>query len=196
MELNPKHKNLRLLHDSWHVIAAILIQKLGQNPVVITVADIAQIDGNSITVQETDEGVALRLVTDAEAQRLVAEEDAKVEEQQRRLQSELPRHPDDRGGQHLTTDPNDPELKVVRQDGQQAKYLVLSEEERAKGFKRPVRCSYFHLPCGTTTTMGRALAETWARDPAFYGATFCVRCGDHYPVKEFVWEGTQQQLGT
>ena len=31
--------------------------------------------------------------------------------------------------------------------------LTLSEEERAKGFVRPVRRTYKHLTCGTTTTM-------------------------------------------
>lgn len=44
--------------------------------------------------------------------------------------------------------------------------------------------------CGTVTTMGRALAETYARDPQFYGATMCVGCGTHLRVGadgEFVW---------
>src|SRR5690349_7345207 len=30
--------------------------------------------------------------------------------------------------------------------------------------------------CGTPTTMGRALSETYARDPKFYGSTYCVHC--------------------
>lgn len=42
--------------------------------------------------------------------------------------------------------------------------------------------------CGTTTTMGRKLAETYARDPNFYGATFCVTCNRHLPLSEFTWE--------
>lgn len=122
-------------------------------------------------------------------------------------------------------------------------YLVLSDEERAKGFVRPVRRTYVHvgspgpqfpifdltaeqrelvgdsfakwepypeseLPktgkfwtekqldevgkgCGTSTTMGKELAETYARDPKFYGATFCVHCSMHRPVGadgEFVWD--------
>jgi len=33
--------------------------------------------------------------------------------------------------------------------------------------------------------MGMALAETYARDPKFYGSTFCTRCGTHFPVGEF-----------
>ena len=45
--------------------------------------------------------------------------------------------------------------------------------------------------CGTVTTMGNALAETYARDPKFYGGTFCCGCGKHFPVEEFVWlDGT------
>lgn len=154
----------------------------------------------------------------------------------------------------LTTDPTDPRLghgvdeKPVAQN---AVYLVLSEEERAKGFVRPVRCSYVHVGpagpqhplrdltpgerlrygddwakfedypqpegsehavlgrgwtqaqldavgkgCGTVTTMGRALAETYARDPSFYGATYCCGCSRHLRVDEFVWDGTDQRVGS
>lgn len=136
--------------------------------------------------------------------------------------------------------------------GQHADYLILTPEERAKGFVRPVRRSYKHvgLPapksplrdltedehkrydqfgyvkyeeyhedlhpevgrfwtqpeldkinkgCGIVTTMGSALAETYARDPKFYGATFCTGCQVHLPVGEtgeFVWEGTDIRVGT
>jgi hypothetical protein len=133
--------------------------------------------------------------------------------------------------------------------GQQKGYVVLSEEERAKGFVRPVRRSYVHVGnqpkgplvdldpdeqerykdfgyvkfemytvgesacrgrywtqkqldsrgCGQTTTMGQALAETYARDPGFYGGTFCCGCGTHFPVGkdgEFVWSGTAEKVGT
>ena len=66
-------------------------------------------------------------------------------------------------------------------------YLVLSEGERAKGYVRPVHRSYRHLKCGNITTMGQALAETYARDPRFYTDTFCVACSMHRPVGEFVW---------
>ena len=93
----------------------------------------------------------------------------------------------------ITTDPSDPRLghgideKPVQQN---EVYIVLSEEERAKGFVRPVRDCYKHVSCGTTTTMGRALAETYARNPRFYGATYCCACQMHRPVGEngeFVW---------
>lgn len=126
-------------------------------------------------------------------------------------------------------------------------YLVLSEEERAKGFVRPYRDSYVHVGapstkyplldltdeqkerypeyakyekypesespktgkfwtqeqldkvgkgCGTLTTMNRAIAETWARSPHFYGSTYCVGCQKHLPVTEFVWDGTNERLGS
>lgn len=74
--------------------------------------------------------------------------------------------------------------------GQHESYWVLPEEERAKGFIRPVRKSYKHLKCGTTTTMGRSLAETFARDFTYYSATFCCDCKAHFSVGEvgeFVW---------
>lgn len=83
--------------------------------------------------------------------------------------------------------------------GMQKGYVVLSKEERAKGFVRPVRRSYIHNKCGALTIMGLALAETYARDPKFYGATFCVGCKDHFPVGadgEFTWDGSTEKVGT
>lgn len=155
----------------------------------------------------------------------------------------------------LTTDPNDPTLGHGSDDTpvpQNATYLVLSEEERAKGFVRPVRSSYRHVGtsgprfplrdltdeekkrfgyvpgqkyeeypeserpllgslwtqqrlerankgCGSVTTMGTALAETYARDPHFYGSTYCVHCCMHRPVGaqgEFVWVPDGSRVGT
>jgi len=142
--------------------------------------------------------------------------------------------------------------ETIGPGGQQAGYVVLSAEERAKGFVRPVRRSYRHVGiagplyelrdltdeetaryadvgyvkfeiypeelaprtgrfwtqaeidsigkgCGTVTSMGPALAETYARDPGFYGGTFCCVCGKHLPVGaagEFVWDGTTERVGT
>jgi hypothetical protein len=83
--------------------------------------------------------------------------------------------------------------------GMQKGYVVLSEDERAKGFVRPLRAKYLHLACGGTTWMGDALAETYARDPFFYSGTFCATCRKHFPVGEdgqFVWEGTREKVGT
>lgn len=80
----------------------------------------------------------------------------------------------------LTTDPNEPCLKDIKPDGQQCCYLVLSEEERAKGFVVPLHREYTHLKCGAVTHMGLALCETYARNPKFYGGTFCCTCGQHF----------------
>lgn len=136
--------------------------------------------------------------------------------------------------------------------GQHADYMVLTAEERAKGFVRSVRRAYLHVGiagprfplrdltdderretaqevyakfevypesespvsgkywtqaqldavgkgCQTITTMGTALAETYARDPRFYGATMCCHCNRHLPVGaagEFVWDGTNERVGT
>lgn len=96
-------------------------------------------------------------------------------------------------GNHHTTDRSDPALTHGVDDapvGQAQKYLVLSEDERARGFVRPVRTSYQHLTCGAITTMGLAIAETYAANPGFYGATYCCACRMHKPVGEngeFVW---------
>jgi hypothetical protein len=92
-------------------------------------------------------------------------------------------------GEHLESKPN----------GQQKDYVVLTAAERAKGFVEPVRRSYVHAKCGTMTTMGQELAETYARCPDFYSGTFCCGCGAHFHVGEsgeFVWAGTDQKVGT
>lgn len=75
----------------------------------------------------------------------------------------------------------------LRADGMQENYVVLCDAERAKGFVRPVRREYKHIICGSVTTMGRALAETYARDPGFYSGTFCCNCHDHFPLDQFCW---------
>lgn len=98
-----------------------------------------------------------------------------------------------------TDDPNDPGLKKVDETGMQETYLVLSDEERDKGFVRPLRASYLHLVCGKVTTMGLAIAETYARDPSFYGGTYCATCKAHYPVGEngeFIWSDGGGKVGT
>jgi hypothetical protein len=147
-----------------------------------------------------------------------------------------------------TTDPNDPRLDrhVETVPGPQNEvYLVLSEEERAKGFVRPLRRAYKHVGdrpeypllaltldqaertvgegyvgyekypeseypamgrywkqdqlesgCGTVTTMGLPLCETYARDPKFYGSTYCATCRTHRPVAEFRWVEDGVVVGT
>lgn len=119
----------------------------------------------------------------------------------------------------LTTDPNDPRLGrgVDKEKTEQhSAYLVLSDEEKAKGFVRPVRTGYVHLTtedglptsnavllssvklkgCGTLTTMSQSIAETYARDPKFYGATYCVGCQKHLDVSEFTWDGCEELVGS
>ena len=89
----------------------------------------------------------------------------------------------------LTTDPHEGCLHEIGQDGQQKCYLILPDGER-KDLARAVRISYKHQVCGAITTMNRAIAETYAADPAFYDATYCAVCRAHFPVGEngeFTW---------
>lgn len=109
--------------------------------------------------------------------------------------------PVDRSCQVLTSGdavPEDRSHAKLRSDGQQEGYVVLCESERAKGYVRPYRNAYKHLKCGKITTMGRALAETYARDPGFYSGTFCCNCAAHFPVGEngeFVWYEMDGSIG-
>lgn len=118
----------------------------------------------------------------------------------------------------ITDDRQDPRLaQTDPETGLQAAYIVLSEEERAKGFVRPLRKSYVHrymcdgsdVPlvltnedvlnsggCGALTTMATAIAETYAANPKYYAATYCVGCRTHLPVREFHWDGTSEQVGS
>lgn len=87
-------------------------------------------------------------------------------------------------------------LEINPETGQQKGYVVLTAEERAKGFVRPVRRDYVHLTCGVRTTMAQSIAETYARQPDFYNGTFCVGCKKHFPLSEFVWDGTKEAVGS
>jgi hypothetical protein len=44
--------------------------------------------------------------------------------------------------------------------------------------------------------MGPAIAETYAREPKYYGSTFCCGCRTHLPVAEFLWDGTNERVGS
>jgi len=96
-------------------------------------------------------------------------------------------------------DPMGDDHRELKPNGQQRDYVILSPEERARGFVRPVRRSYVHLKCGGLTTMSLPLAETYARDPHFYSGTFCCGCGKHFtfgqPDGDFVWDGTTEKVG-
>lgn len=86
--------------------------------------------------------------------------------------------------------PDDESHKEIQPNGQQKDYVVLSPEERNRGFVRPYRDAYRHEKCGHITTMNRAIAETYAREPHFYTGTFCSTCRNHFPVGadgEFHW---------
>ena len=78
---------------------------------------------------------------------------------------------------------------------QNKKYLVLSESERKKGFVNPLRDKYIHSICGGETVMNIEIAETYAKDPKFYGSTYCCHCMKHRPVAEFVWSDTDIEVG-
>lgn len=100
----------------------------------------------------------------------------------------------------LTDDRNDPRLThgPDNEPGPQSEvYLVLSEEDRSKGWVRPLRRAYLHTGgCGALTSMGLALCETYAKNPKFYGATYCCGCQMHRPVSEFCWDEDGQVVGS
>ena len=79
-------------------------------------------------------------------------------------------------------------------------YGYVKYEEYPKE-ESPVCGKFWTLPdlksgCGTTTTMGLVICETYARRPGFYGSTFCCHCGKHLPVGEFVWSEDGAVLGS
>ena len=102
--------------------------------------------------------------------------------------------------------PEDHSHTELKPNGQQKDYVVLSDEERAKGFVRPLRKSYVHTGtnpqmdgcvliktdtdgCGTRTTINsKEIVETYARNPKFYSGTFCVGCRKHLPLGQFRWD--------
>ena len=160
----------------------------------------------------------------------------------------------------ITIDPKDPDLGHGVDESpvpQNKKYLVLSDEEIAKGYIRPLRRTYVHrgkkMPsrnegvireytdkekeehkrwnsaaemvysdeykkkvnmnpstvgvclteeeynafkegkeyiggCGVATIMADEIAKTYARNPYFYGSTYCISCKKHLPVSEFLWD--------
>lgn len=92
--------------------------------------------------------------------------------------------------------PEDESHKELKSNGQQQDHVVLTPEERAKGFVRPCRDKYLHTVCGGVTVMNRSIAETFARDPHFYACTFCVHCREYLPCDEFVWNGTVIHVGS
>lgn len=89
----------------------------------------------------------------------------------------------------LTTDFDHPGLQFgtdVTPSKMASVYLVLSRDEIRKGYLKPLRVSYIHI-CGSETTMNPEIAQTYARDPWFYGGNYCVNCRMHRPLNEFKW---------
>lgn len=86
--------------------------------------------------------------------------------------------------------------REIKPNGQQKGYVVLSDEERAKGYVRPVRRNYLHTVCGVETVMAQAIAETYARDPEFYSGTFCCGCQQHFPLEQFTWSSDGTKVGS
>jgi hypothetical protein len=74
-ELNPHHPTTEMLRDQWAKIAALLIRKMGTTHVILTPEDIFALGDmpSSISVQELEDGLHLRLVDDVTAKRLAAE---------------------------------------------------------------------------------------------------------------------------
>lgn len=69
------------------------------------------------------------------------------------------------------------------------RYATKSELERFK------KTGYLG-GCGGETKMGKAIAETYATNPHFYGSTYCVHCKMHLPVAEFVWSKDGEIVGS
>lgn len=80
--------------------------------------------------------------------------------------------------------PDDFDYGEKGEDGQYENYPTIDEGE----FEQPVRRTYRHEECDTTTSMREDIAESVARDPEYYSKTFCHGCGKHVPVDEVHWE--------
>ena len=189
-ERNPDHPVTAALRNQWHTLLAIAMWKLRQREILVTTDDLAAFGkewppGCSVIAADTATGLFLRLSTPEETQAALEKERAKqlaaippVDRSKRTLLDGSPVT-----ANHREIDPK---------TGMQNDYVVLSADERAKGFVRPLRRTYIHYEkCGASTTMGQAIAETYARDPGFYSGTFCIKCREHFPVREFRWEDGQ-----
>lgn len=59
----------------------------------------------------------------------------------------------------------------------------------------PFRKVYVHKECNESTSCPDHVAETYAKHPMYYDRTFCVRCGNYFPISEFYWQQDGVQLG-
>lgn len=77
-ELNPEHPVTQMVHDQWHTLCALVMHKLKTMHVVISPADVerfsAERAGGCIVVQELADGLHLRFVDEATAEKLAKAE--------------------------------------------------------------------------------------------------------------------------
>lgn len=76
-------------------------------------------------------------------------------------------------------------------DGQHERHPTNTEGE----YVAPIRNKYIHSKCGVVTQVGSAIADTYARNPTFYSRTFCIGCGEYFPISEFNWTQDNVELG-
>jgi len=76
MELNPNHPVTSTMHDHWHKIAAILVNRCPGKTTTVRLDEIERMaaDGLAITIKETAGGLELRIVTMEEGNRLARQE--------------------------------------------------------------------------------------------------------------------------
>lgn len=73
---------------------------------------------------------------------------------------------------------------------------ILTDKERDRGYVRPVRQTYTHKKCGKDTMLAIALAQGFAGDLSFLREAYCTTCGKHFPVSDFLWEETEEEVGS
>lgn len=75
-ELNPNHPVTQQVHEHWHKIAAIMMQKLGQSAVEITEADVLALGDNDKAVVADCRGgrMVIRLISMEEARKIARQE--------------------------------------------------------------------------------------------------------------------------
>ena len=71
----------------------------------------------------------------------------------------------------------------------------LSDNERARGFVRPLRNTNKHPECGGITLMSDKIAENMAKKPNHYDEMYCIDCKTSAPLDKFIWHGTDIKLG-
>jgi hypothetical protein len=74
MELNPNHPTTSTIHDHWHKLAAILVNRTKEKATTITLDEISRVAGMAITIKETCAGLELRIVSMDEGQKLARQE--------------------------------------------------------------------------------------------------------------------------